>query len=170
MAWRRSGDKPLSGPMMVRLPTHICVTRPQWINTSRPCDTYLHRSPRGYIHYSICIPSLLNNYHQFSNIRRTLAGNKIVDHSDVVRALPVSAAPTTSSFSILTPGINWLGKDNCKMRWETFKFWDLVQLILEILQYACLSYLCRPNKTRSTKHRRLPRYGWCMKKLPMTMR
>ena len=30
MAWRRSGDKPLSEPMMVRLPTHICITRPQW--------------------------------------------------------------------------------------------------------------------------------------------
>ena len=29
MAWRRSGDKPLSEPMSVRLPTHICVTRPQ---------------------------------------------------------------------------------------------------------------------------------------------
>ena len=32
MAWRRPGDKPLSGPMMVRLLTHICVTRPQWVN------------------------------------------------------------------------------------------------------------------------------------------
>ena len=31
MAWRRPGDKPLSGPMMLRLPTHICVTRPQWV-------------------------------------------------------------------------------------------------------------------------------------------
>ena len=30
-AWRRSGDKPLSEPMMVSLPTHICVTRPQWV-------------------------------------------------------------------------------------------------------------------------------------------
>ena len=30
MAWRRSGDKPLSEPMMVSLPTHICVTWPQW--------------------------------------------------------------------------------------------------------------------------------------------
>ena len=29
MAWRRPGDKPLSGPMMVSLLTHICVTRPQ---------------------------------------------------------------------------------------------------------------------------------------------
>ena len=32
MAWRRLGDKPLSEPMMVNLLTHICVTRPQWIN------------------------------------------------------------------------------------------------------------------------------------------
>ena len=31
MAWRRPDDKPLSGPMMVRLPTHICVIRPQWV-------------------------------------------------------------------------------------------------------------------------------------------
>ena len=28
MAWRRPGDKPLSEPMMVVLPTHICGTRP----------------------------------------------------------------------------------------------------------------------------------------------
>ena len=38
-------------------------------------------------------------YRQVSNIRRTLGGNKIFDHSDVVGASPVSAAPTTSSFS-----------------------------------------------------------------------
>ena len=29
MAWRGSGDKPLSEPMMVSLLTHICDTRPQ---------------------------------------------------------------------------------------------------------------------------------------------
>ena len=34
MAWRRPGDKPLSGPMVVSLPTHICVIRPQWVNIS----------------------------------------------------------------------------------------------------------------------------------------
>ena len=32
MAWRRPGDKPLSEPMMVNVLTHICVTRPQWVN------------------------------------------------------------------------------------------------------------------------------------------
>ena len=39
-------------------------------------------------------------YRQVSNIRRTLVVNYIVDHSDVVGASPVGAAPTTSSFSI----------------------------------------------------------------------
>ena len=38
MAWRRSGDKPLSEPMMVRLPTHICVTRPQWVKQGTHCE------------------------------------------------------------------------------------------------------------------------------------
>ena len=32
MAWRRPGDKPLSEPIMFNLLTHICVTRPQWVN------------------------------------------------------------------------------------------------------------------------------------------
>ena len=39
------------------------------------------------------------NYRKTSNIRRTLVGNKFVDHSDVVGASPVGTAPTTSSFS-----------------------------------------------------------------------
>ena len=59
MAWRRLGDKPLSEPMIVRLPTHICVTRPQWVNdflvhwhiyapleifnTLRPSDSYVRQ-------------------------------------------------------------------------------------------------------------------------------
>ena len=34
MAWRRPGDKPFFEPKMVRLPTHICVTRPQCVNKS----------------------------------------------------------------------------------------------------------------------------------------
>ena len=36
MAWRRPGDKPWSEPMMVSLLTHICVTRPQLINSLVP--------------------------------------------------------------------------------------------------------------------------------------
>ena len=41
MAWRRSGDKPLSEQMMVSWLTHICVTRPQWVKMTivhiEPC-------------------------------------------------------------------------------------------------------------------------------------
>ena len=44
-------------------------------------------------------PFTNTDYRQVSNIRRTLVGNQIVDHSDVVAASPVGAAPTTSSFS-----------------------------------------------------------------------
>ena len=35
--WRLPGDTPLPKSMMARLLTHICVTRPQWVDvTSRP--------------------------------------------------------------------------------------------------------------------------------------
>ena len=64
-------------------------------------------------------------YRKISNIRCTSVGNVIVDHcSNYIFILD------------LTPGLNELGKDNCKTRQETFKFWDLVQLILDILRYV----------------------------------
>ena len=46
------------------------------------------------VHATRCL-----GYRENYNISRTLAGNKIVDNSDVVGASPVGAAPTTSSFS-----------------------------------------------------------------------
>ena len=50
MAWRRSGDKPLSEPMMISLSTHICVTRPQWVKprlAKRPLKTNGHLAQCG---------------------------------------------------------------------------------------------------------------------------
>ena len=41
MAWRRPGDKAISEPMMVNLPTHIGVTRPQRVNWI--CYIKLHK-------------------------------------------------------------------------------------------------------------------------------
>ena len=49
------------------------------------------------IKYALFVPN--KTYCQTSNISHTLVGNKPVDHSDVVGALPDGAAPTTSSFS-----------------------------------------------------------------------
>ena len=47
MAWRQPGDKPLSEPMMVVLPKHICVTRPQCVKllNSLTASPLLCRSP-----------------------------------------------------------------------------------------------------------------------------
>ena len=49
--------------------------------------------------YHIVVWWWMYMYRQTSNMRCTLVGNKIVDHSDVVGASPVDVAPTTSSFS-----------------------------------------------------------------------
>ena len=69
------------------------------------------------------------NSHQTSNISHTLLGNRIVHHSDVVGASPVA----NYIFILdLTYGFIGLGKGNCKTRWETFKFGDLVCRILEV--------------------------------------
>ena len=46
MAWRRQGDKSLSETMVVSLPTHICVTRPQWVKPS-VCMS-VHRQARQW--------------------------------------------------------------------------------------------------------------------------
>ena len=49
MAWHRPGDKPLSEPMLIILLTHICVTRPQWVNLK---DRYPWRA--GVPHFLLC--------------------------------------------------------------------------------------------------------------------
>ena len=60
---------------------------------------YLNVSENFFItQLSIC-ELCKHNYRQPSNIRCTLVVNKIVNHSDVVGASPVAAAPTTSLFS-----------------------------------------------------------------------
>ena len=43
VAWRRPGDKPLSEPMMVNLLTHICVSRPQWVNAQSREEGQSHK-------------------------------------------------------------------------------------------------------------------------------
>ena len=56
-----------------------------------------------YVKYEwigMAVASFTNkDYRKVSNISCTLIGNEIVDHSDVVGASPVGAAPITSSFT-----------------------------------------------------------------------
>ena len=51
MAWRRPGDKPLSEPMVVSIATHICVVRPQWVNTSTVQNAFLTIKYLVYINF-----------------------------------------------------------------------------------------------------------------------
>ena len=41
MAWRWPGAKPLSEPMLVFVPTHICVTRPQWVKSTSEVSSFI---------------------------------------------------------------------------------------------------------------------------------
>ena len=49
MAWHRPGDKPLSEPMLVSLTTHVCVTRPQWVNICSMSQPHLISRRHEYI-------------------------------------------------------------------------------------------------------------------------
>ena len=80
-------------------------------------------------------------YCQISNISHTLAGNTIVDHSDV--------------FGAHCSIFNGLGKDNCKTRQVTFKFWDLVWLILEVWRFLKYTRF----HIKRIKPRELPHWG-----------
>ena len=56
MAWRRPGDKPLSEAMMVNLPTHICVTRPQWVLTE--IGAWVNNCTRIFMWDVVALPCL----------------------------------------------------------------------------------------------------------------
>ena len=53
MAWRRPGDKPLSEPMMLNLPTYICVTRAQWVNQAVDIHTRNTHDVINIVHQDI---------------------------------------------------------------------------------------------------------------------
>ena len=57
LGWHQPGDKPLCEPMMVRLSTHICVTRP--VNRNTGMDRWIHLSIWYIIHHGPTIKSTL---------------------------------------------------------------------------------------------------------------
>ena len=74
-------------------------------------------------------------YRQVSNIRRTLVGN----YCWSLRCSWSITCWRCSNYIFilyLTAGFNRLGKDKCKTRQESVKFWDLVRPILEILRHV----------------------------------
>ena len=75
-----------------------------------------------YLYLFLCGNNCEMNYRQVSNIRRTLVGNEIVDHSDIVGASPVGAAPTTSS-SRLNTWLQWIGQKQLQDETRSFVIW-----------------------------------------------
>ena len=75
MAWCRPGDKPLSEAMMVNLPTHICVSRPQWVNRKH---LFLHVSS-----VPMCIQCPIGD-----NISRSLFHVNLINITQVILFRP----------------------------------------------------------------------------------
>ena len=82
MAWRRPGDKPLSEPIMVRLPTHICVTRPQWVHTSNYSAIVSKSSTLWsckWYDFRMCFQKIFHTkYYTFPNCNINLTWSKVV--------------------------------------------------------------------------------------------
>ena len=105
MAWRRSGDKPLSEPMMVSLLTHICVTRPQWVDyNSSWRKSRFHTIEHttfcgGYMYDFVVVMGSISwwFYHQLSakscyrlsHIRQCFFHNKAVQSANHVQVLGI---------------------------------------------------------------------------------
>ena len=94
MARRRPGNKLLSEPMIVSLPTSL---RPKEFKLFfSTCAPHIAVGIYEYTSYIAFIEMMDEQCRKTSNIRRTSVGNKNVDHSDVVGASPVGVAPTIS--------------------------------------------------------------------------
>ena len=82
MAWRRSGDKPLSEPMMFNLLAHICVTRPQWVSIQGlwqyPYETHLKlkslKSPLLLTYFSVAHSMMTSSNENSFRVTSPLCG------------------------------------------------------------------------------------------------
>ena len=79
MAWRRSGNKPLSEPMMVSSLTHICITWPQWVNYNGIIiSTMVSQITSLLIIYSTIYSGADQRKHQSSTSLALCVGNALV--------------------------------------------------------------------------------------------
>ena len=76
MAWCRPGDKPLSEPIMVVLPTHICVTRPQWVKLYTTDKLSFYWIPS--YHWSLWHQAIARTHVHFLSMSIKLKSNHII--------------------------------------------------------------------------------------------
>ena len=126
--------------MLVKLP--FLLSSPFWLMDKwvyLSADQYTqwnHTRIFYFIHdptINVSLPLFIDmSYPQTPYIKRTFSGNKIVDHSDVVGASPVGAAPTISPFASR----------------DMFQLWDLVHFILEVWRYMKCNWMHSMNTRR----------------------
>ena len=82
----------------------------------------------------VCLPCIIYVYQALCSILSIFI---YVLHISIRCSLCIACqrCPNYNCILDLTPGFHGLGKDNCKMRRETFEFSDLVWLILEVWLY-----------------------------------
>ena len=73
---RRPGDKPLPEPTMVSLLTHLCVTRPQWVNLWCRGARLNQAMICIYIYILVCWTKMIKHHFQYIYI---YAYTKIID-------------------------------------------------------------------------------------------
>ena len=107
-------------------------------------------------------------YRQFSNIRRILVLSRQLNCWPIRCSWSIACRRCSKNIFILdlTLGFNGLGKDNCKTRRKSFKFWYLVRLVSEILRYISL-HLTQIQRGEGKGdgcliHRTSPKSRWVM--------
>ena len=119
MAWRRPGDKPLSEPMIVNLPTHICVTLPQWIKCSfiRSCGTFLNA-------FSVEMCSI-------STIKTLAPGRFDWNFRQVI-------------FKITLANVGWGISCEIALRWMSLCLTDDKSTLVQVMACSCLAQIYIP--------------------------
>ena len=103
MAWHRSGDKPLSEAMMVNLPRHICVTRPQWVKDMFWNMLLSNQNTRGLFYQCglTLIPAWISNHTQYTM------------WDEITHPFPIFSGATVEVWSILK--LQWCNRWNLEM-------------------------------------------------------
>ena len=111
MAWRRLGDKPLSEQMMIRLPTHICITRPQWFKSDM-CNCW----PSNHLSRIKEIASDTGQFYMKFYLRLNLIS---------VWDCPPNKLQTTQHAVTMVTSLQWVNNSTCSFLTEwmhTLKF------------------------------------------------
>ena len=95
MAWRCSGDKPLSEPMMISLLMHICITRPQWVNSLGPRDAIWLKTSWSILAQVITLSALMMTR---SNICFIGLDNGLVINDGIMMNRPINSSPPSAAY------------------------------------------------------------------------